>query len=1600
MKTKFLFFSSLTSIFLLILLKDTLIPVSAFESPSQKAESLKEGKRPYELDWANRIEDEVPPLIDFEDPSTLWEIETHSSTAVFESSKEQKIWGNFTGKLTYRGDEKPTQTPSVTVSPHQPIPLSENPLVPENFNTVSIWVYGNNWSWAPDPTTPQTQLSLLFSTPRKTKPIEIRLRNVNWKEWHLLYVRLNEDQLKDLRTPGACFTGFKISGGRNPENRVLFFDNLAFREDTLEQPLQFSERPCRGIIDPDQNQGLNTGKGVLPFPTREETILPEMLKPFKNRTIQEKTASDSSMAQFIFLCESGEGILEIHYAPSSKDAAPWDSLRVNWKNGGFFQPLLQGGISELALPDGTVVPARHEFIAAEQKNDGTVETRWKLWPQIAENSSEKNNAKISKTQSVLSKDDSQKSLNKLNGETNPGSSPKQKEEFVLAVYSIKMIGRSLLLDTRCQGTESIKAANVRYGSLDLNDVSNAKLISIPYAAYAYSGTNRPQAVSFRDPASQPLFLMGNTDWYRGNGSIIYSYARKEKNRVFFNDGVRYLPKTDGRRNPCRERFFVTISPHFEEVLPTIPNPPSPWIKLSGSKQWHARGASNREEDKKFWFNIWRHGIRELIIVDHEVGWRDGGESFTFRTKTAPGKGGDEGQRAFSEFMNNELGYFYGPYNNFTDFAPVNEFWSPNIPSRSPDAQFQPAWPRCYAPKPVLAVEYCEKLTPINQKKFNFRCGYCDVHTAVSPSDRVDYDARVPGAGTWAGVFYSFGEIMLLQKKGWGGPVFSEGPMHHFYAGLNDGSYAQDRGAKIPFSPWLVDYDLLKIHPLSTNIGMGRIDMFFNSRTILQGKSSEERDALIDRFFAATLAFGHPGYFMFDTGFESGWRGYFGAIALQKRFAQYQPEWIRYADKNGTLHSTSEAITNDTIQRSQVVVKYLDGTVICANGSPNENEMMETSVDGHSITLPPTGYCGWTKDGQVFSFSGLQDGTRCDYSFSPDHIFLDGRGKLRKFPFACGSGSGICRKTDETHWEIITLKNTEIGFRIPDFARLNGTNFSSAEYSQNVKPEAAALNFEGKEIGKTKVFQSRGYFYVEPVKGAFSYVIETTLNSEISQTLDSSQWRVLPGQKVRLNINGIPDQREFRIPENILPSTRFWLETDGQRIDFLVSDFCAVKILSETENSLTLELTRFQIDPMETPSTRSAPKESQPLFVTFNGQKYELDSQQSVSLPLPAQEMNIPFFHEFTVHSNSYSQKFIIQTKLFHESISFPFEMSQYRAQMEYRGKPAQSDFGKSGASVIFSKTNPCGGVSLPGFFTHPPYLAGTGRVFLDYELNLPKDKPAILSAFVGKKDGCDVGDGIWYQIALIENTPLCSNAVKKTPEILKSENKIHSVSSKETILAETSVNTHVWTPISANLKPWQGKKIHLRLISDCGPQNNTQGDWGQWGDIRLISAEKYVRRNSKIVSGQIADMKSTPETRPFPKEKILRAVNGWLCYRGKGLNAHESRPVHAFLNGAALGLMLPAHGNENNGIFSEEIRLPLPFEAIQKLQKNNTLEIKNPLADCFCAKNFRIVLELPNGEIVSSLMNVSPFTHPGWWLHAEGNRIPEKDSVLIPISWP
>ena len=113
------------------------------------------------------------------------------------------------------------------------------------------------------------------------------------------------------------------------------------------------------------------------------------------------------------------------------------------------------------------------------------------------------------------------------------------------------------------------------------------------------------------------------------------------------------------------------------------------------------------------------------------------------------------------------------------------------------------------------------LAPQIKRKFDPDSAYTDVHTAVSPWGYNDYDARVPGAGTFAQTFYAYGELLRNDSRVYSGPIFSEGTYQWLYAGLADGNYALAYdGRPLAKEPLLPVFDLYQIHPKECDIGMG------------------------------------------------------------------------------------------------------------------------------------------------------------------------------------------------------------------------------------------------------------------------------------------------------------------------------------------------------------------------------------------------------------------------------------------------------------------------------------------------------------------------------------------------------------------------------------------------------------------------------------------------------------------------------------------------------------------------------------------------------------------------------------------------------------
>ncbi len=1421
------------------------------------------GDRPYELVWADRTEDTRPALVDFEDIAG-WTVECSDALASFEASRQEQLWGKFVGRLVYRRDGK---NPLVTVKPPQPVPVSGP------FNCVNFWVHGNNWGWVSDPSTPQVQITLVFGVNDRTQ-VRVPMGNVRWKEWWLMHRRLLTEQLTDLQGD-VTLDAIEISGGRNEQDRVLHFDNLSVYEEEL-PPLNFDPRPERNLKLPEgQTTGTNTGPGRLPFPTREETILPD------NLVTEFEVALQETQHGFAFTYTGPDGRLVYRYRPATGTLG---DVTVRWNDGAEFQPMAEGGVYFWADSGPTsLTPEKIEPAGCRRVGD-TVESTWRY--ELGDRSCQ-------------------------------------------VTYAFRLWQKSLVIDIKCPGSQ---VGEVRFGKAV--GVKNPRLTTIPYLTCEQQ---RP-AVLIADAekrGQEPFFVFGLVDYYRSNASALWAANSVSEDGTTYNGGSRYLPKTDGKRNDCFERLFLTVSPKFEEVLPNVPNPQSPWMRITGERVWRAHGASNREHDLAHWKEVARYGMSKIAITDHETGWRDGGESFTFRTRAAPGKGGDEAQAEYSRNIRG-LGFRYGIYNNYTDFAPVNEHWDEDLVTRLSSGELRTAWPRCYNPKPSRAVEFESRLAPVIQEKFQLDTAYCDVHTAVRPWSYCDFDVRVPGAGTFAATYYAYGEIMLHQKKTWNGPVYSEGNNHWYYCGLTDGNYGQDQMAHLDVNPWLVDFDLRKLHPLCCNFGMGNPGMFYGRKNRL-GRTPEEREARLDRFLAATLAFGHTGFLVREGGMPSTVRSYFNLQQVHAAYARQTADRIRYANADGKLLDTSAAVASGAYKRSQIQTRYSNGLTVTVNGHQTDTWTIPEAE------LPPAGWYVRGGDGPpLLAFSAIVDGHRADYVDSPAYIYADGRGRFTRFEKAAADGQLIAHHRADGSLEVIP---------VGECSRL-------AVSLDGKTATAVALDKERNRLAPAETRLSRGLVYVTPVAGAFSYELRPGPLPE--SVLKCDRTVVVPGETVTAIGK---TEHKFRIPPDAVVGERLWHELDGGWIDFTVVPLVDASLT--VDERLRLELVPHPPRPVDAALTLGDHSRNvrlvsgEAIHVEFPWDVPETEDVRMVPLKITAGPL-------------AFERKWWVKTEAEIVSIApFPKVMESGEC---HRGSPEVSLTGKTGA-IAHRTERSCDEVSKTCLFIHPPYRGVTGYTFALFdEVALPEEPKAALRCQIGKADGSDPGDGILFQVAVVE------------------------ADGTETVLAEKQWIEHAWTPLEADLSQFAGKRVHIKLIADVGNADNSSGDWACWADMSLESLGPTL-----VSTVHDEPVRLTQEPGPFQiegltLEEVRQATSAVLHFSGIGLQSGGHYISQASLNGVPLGDLPQAGGNEKESKWAEA-QMSLTPQAIKSLGRKNRLSVHNPGQDYFKIGRVWIEVKLPDGRPASSMITNTVYTQPPNWPYFEGAGVPFGQDIAVEIHW-
>ncbi len=953
------------------------------------------GQQPYELTWTQR-EQHPDTLVDFEDLAG-WTLELfEGARGELRRSREQQMWGQYVAKFLYSGTSERSR---VVARPPRPIPILKR------FDSIELWGYGNRWSWVSDPTTPAADVSVLILDSRD-KEFRIQLTDIRWKQWWLIHRLISEETLAQIVWP-ASFSGIEISKGSNSEPRYFFCDSLVFFEEEL-KPLEFEAQPKRNL-KPYRGQipGLNTGAGSLPFPTREETILPTNFEG--NYTVDVREVDGN---EFEFLYDGGDAKIVWKYAPRTGTLT---ELTVSVNGGTVFCPMKGGGIRFNDTPENSV--STGELVSARLNGD-VVEATFRHGSRLVD-------------------------------------------------YHLRLWQKSIVLDVWCEGGD---ATELDFGAV--TGIRNPQLITVPYLTYRETNPR----VLMSGPKEAPLFTSIWFDWYRTNASQAFAYEEPkiETDSAEINGGMRYIPKTDGRRNDLYERIFITSSPTYEETLPTTANPPS--LQQEEGKQvlWTVSfPRSSFREDHERCRRIRSYGIEKIMQHSHEITWRDEGDSNTMKLRASPQKGGDAALQWYIKAQNS-LGWLQGVYSNYTDFCTVNTNWSPDWVTRLPDGEWRRAWPRNYMLKPAKAVEFDEYYAKRIKEKFGVKMSYTDVHTCAQPW-RCDFDARVPGAGTMAALFYAYGQLLLNDQKTYG-PTQSEATFQWLYAGLQSGGYGWVyTDVNLLTHPLDVSFMLMKIHPLEADYGMG-YTYYYLSRIDEGWKESPQRRDHVDLFLATTIGYGNMGWLVTDWGMEDPFgveamaRSYYMMQQLQQQYAFARPLCIEYANQEGRFLSPSQAHSSGVITDSRLHVEYENGTHVYVNRSRGGSWAVKDNR-GNKVELPPSGWVVFNSGGGFYEVSANIDGRRIDWVNAPEYEFLDGRGQWTEQGTLGATGSVVRRSRSADVIEIIDIYgNDRIAFQAPGPGR------------------TMAYDWEGNALGESEVRSIRdGWYEFRPLAQGRMYL---------------------------------------------------------------------------------------------------------------------------------------------------------------------------------------------------------------------------------------------------------------------------------------------------------------------------------------------------------------------------------------------------------------------------------------------------------------------------------------------------------------------------------
>ena len=478
-------------------------------------------------------------------------------------------------------------------------------------------------------------------------------------------------------------------------------------------------------------------------------------------------------------------------------------------------------------------------------------------------------------------------------------------------------------------------------------------------------------------AQEGWFVNSLLDWTSSSASSASSHAGNK---------ATYDALTDGTHVPLRERALFTAAWHLDEVLPDPPNPPSPWRDFLANK---------------IVLDIWGgtfptladYGITQCIAILHD--WQRSGYDNALPLHY-PANSAYGGDIAMSNLVATatRLGIRCALHENYVDYYPNYDSFDANDIALDSAGQQKLAWYnpsthiQSFAEKPGAILRLAATQSPEIQQRYNTRANYLDVHSAEAPWFHVDDRAGEVGAGQLSRVWDVHRELWAYERTTHNGPVLGEGNGHFYWSGCLDGVEAQF-GSGWPgnggfTAPLAVDFDLLKIHPLQFNHGMGYYSRWWPSESFqTHWLNGPVPMIVLDRYRLQEVAYGHAGFL--DARVYSiipiAWLEHHLLSPVMARYATAKPVEILYESNGAWRDATAMAKLDQSDANNRVRIRYDNGLTLTANGTSN-------NWSTGSWSLPDW---GWVAEGTgLTAGTTMRDSVVSDFTDTGDTLFCNAR----------------------------------------------------------------------------------------------------------------------------------------------------------------------------------------------------------------------------------------------------------------------------------------------------------------------------------------------------------------------------------------------------------------------------------------------------------------------------------------------------------------------------------------------------------------------------------------------------------------------------------